>query len=144
MIVKGLDFRCTCDACPEQYDVYDNNNNIVGYVRLRFGSLTCDYPDVNGKEIYYASVGNGWNGCFNSDSQRRVHLTKIADEIIKKIREEDMKMRFLRHGELQDNEIVKALREAADDYEDGAISEVRDLLIEIVNAIDEWSYEYNI
>ena len=143
MNIKGLDFRCTCSACPEQYDVYDDNN-IVGYVRLRWGRLSCEYPDVGGEEIYYASVGDGWDGCFKNDSQRRMYLTKIADEIIKKIGKENIKMRFLRHGELQDNEIVKALREAVDDYEDGAISEVRDLLVEIVNAIDEWSYEYNI
>lgn len=53
-------------------------------------------------------------------------------------------MRFLKHGELEDIEITKALREAADDYEDGAISEVRDLLVEIVNAIDEWTINYRI
>ena len=144
MNIKGLDFKCTCSACPEQYDVFDNNKNIVGYVRLRWGGLSCKYPDVGGEGIYYASVGDGLNGCFKNDSQRRMYLTKIADEIIKKIGKENIKMRFLRHGELQDNEIVKALREAVDDYEDGAISEVRDLLVEIVNAIDEWSYEYNI
>lgn len=55
-----------------------------------------------------------------------------------------MEMIFLRHGELQDNEIAKALRESADDYEDGMISEVRDLLVDIVNAIDEWTTNYRI
>ena len=53
-------------------------------------------------------------------------------------------MRFLKHGELEDVEIAKELRKAAIDYEDGAIWEVRDLLVEIVNAIDEWNYHYNI
>lgn len=42
-------------------------------------------------------------------------------------------------GELNDTEIIKALRQAADDYEDGEVSEVHDLLIEITNAIESFS-----
>ena len=38
--------------------------------------------------------------------------------------------------ELRDVEIVRALRKAADDYENGAIIEVYDTLIEICQAID--------
>lgn len=56
----------------------------------------------------------------------------------------DMEMRFLKHGELQDDEIIEALRGSVDDYEDGSISEVRDLLVEIVHAIDEWVCNYRI
>jgi len=55
-----------------------------------------------------------------------------------------MEKRFLKHGELQDNEIIEALKESVDDYGDGMISEVRDLLVEIVNAIDEWVINYRI
>lgn len=55
-----------------------------------------------------------------------------------------MEMKFLKRGELQDNEIVEALKNAADDYEDGCIADVRDLLVEIVNAIDEWEANYRI
>lgn len=42
-------------------------------------------------------------------------------------------------GELNDTEIIKALRQAADDYENGEIEEVHDLLIEITNAIESFS-----
>lgn len=49
-----------------------------------------------------------------------------------------MGMRFLKHDELEDEKIVEALKEAAEDYEDGAILEVRDVLVDIVKAIDEW------
>lgn len=42
-------------------------------------------------------------------------------------------------GELNDTEIIKALRQAADDYENGEIEEVHDLLIEITNAIETFS-----
>lgn len=49
-------------------------------------------------------------------------------------------MKFInKNGELNDNAIAAALRKAADDYEDGEIIEVRDLLAEIVEAIDEFS-----
>lgn len=55
-----------------------------------------------------------------------------------------MEMKFLKRGELQDVEIINALKEAVCDYEDGAIAEVRDLLAEIVIAIDEWTCNYHI
>lgn len=53
-----------------------------------------------------------------------------------------MEMRFLKGNELQDIEILNALKEAVYDYQDGAIAEVRDTLAEIVNAIDEWEDNY--
>lgn len=51
-------------------------------------------------------------------------------------------MKFYKNGELEDKEIVKALIQAAADYENGEISEVRDLLAEIVVAIDKFEEEY--
>ena len=47
-------------------------------------------------------------------------------------------MVFIKHGELQDIKIINALKEAVHDYEDGAILEVRDLLVDIADAINEW------
>ena len=84
MLIKGLNFICTCSASPEQYDVLDSNDNIVGYVRLRWGSLTCEYPDCCGELIYIADVGDGWCGSFENDTQRNFHLNIIADRILKK------------------------------------------------------------
>lgn len=85
MNIKGLNFKCTCSVCPEQYDVFDNNENIVGYVRLRWGYLRCDYPDVGGEVIYEADIGDGFCGEFENGEQRMKHLNNIADKIIKKI-----------------------------------------------------------
>ena len=91
MRIKGLDFKCTCSACPEQYDVFDNNENIVGYVRLRWGGLTCEYPDVGGECIYNVSIGgDGWTGCFDSKEQRMHHLNNIADKILERIEKGDV------------------------------------------------------
>lgn len=49
-----------------------------------------------------------------------------------------MANKFFTNGELKDKKIAAALRQAAKDYENGEIDEVRDLLLEIAAAIDEW------
>lgn len=46
--------------------------------------------------------------------------------------------KFFKKGELQDKQIVDALRQAAEDYENGEIAEVQGVLFEIVDAITEW------
>lgn len=46
--------------------------------------------------------------------------------------------KFLIGFDLNDNMIVEALKKAVVDYENGEISEVQDVLIEIINAIDEF------
>ena len=47
-------------------------------------------------------------------------------------------MRFLKKGNLQDKNIITALHQAATDYENGEIIEVKDVLIEIINAITDF------
>lgn len=46
--------------------------------------------------------------------------------------------RFYEKSELNDFEIINALKQAAKDYESGEIAEVRDILEKIVIAIDEF------
>ena len=53
-----------------------------------------------------------------------------------------MEMRFFKNGQLKDKEIIKALQQAAVDYDNGEIAEVRDLLVDIVQAIDEFDNQY--
>lgn len=89
MNIKGLNFVKTCNACPEQYDVYDKDHNIVGYVRLRWGGLSCEYPYVFGEEIYSASIGDGWTGCFEKQEDRDYHLNAIANRILDKIKQSE-------------------------------------------------------
>ena len=54
-----------------------------------------------------------------------------------------MANKFFAKGELKDEKIVASLKRAAKDYENGEIAEVRDLLLEIVAAIDEWTEVYD-
>lgn len=46
--------------------------------------------------------------------------------------------KFFKNGELQDKKIVAALHQAAEDYENGEIVEVKDTLVEIINAITDF------
>ena len=76
--IRGLKFICTCEACPEQYDVFDGDKQ-VGYVRERHGKLRADYPDVGGVVIYEHDLNSGG---FETQEEREYHLTKIAGQII--------------------------------------------------------------
>lgn len=81
LVFRGVLFFQTCMACPEQYDVWYNEQQI-GYVRLRWGCLRADFPDVGGQEVYRAYIGNdGWRGCFTDDEERCYHLCKIAEAL---------------------------------------------------------------
>src|SRR5512143_2440804 len=72
-----LRFEKTCDWCPEQYDVYDNDKR-VGYVRLRWSHLRVTCPDVGGDVVYESQIGDsGYDGCFEDDEQRKAHLGLI-------------------------------------------------------------------
>ena len=84
MLINELDFRQTCGACPEQYDVYDMSNKQVGYVRLRWGHLTADYSP-RGKLVYEFSFEDGWLGTFPDESERAYHLGQIANALTRQI-----------------------------------------------------------
>lgn len=86
----NFEFVCTCGACPEQYDVFLEGKQ-VGYVRLRWASLSCYYPDYGGETIYtfdwQGTEGDlgGYKGCFNSTDERKHHLELIAQALYNKI-----------------------------------------------------------
>lgn len=87
MRISGLEFERTCTACPEQYDVFLDDRQ-VGYVRLRYGKLTVDYPDCLKERIYSTNIGGEWTGEFQSDEQRLYYLGKIAGIIYDRMEEE--------------------------------------------------------
>ena len=66
LIINGCSLVSTCSACPEQYDVFFKDFQI-GYLRLRRGNFTAEYPDCGGVLAYDASPrGEGMFG----DSER--------------------------------------------------------------------------
>lgn len=86
MIINGLNFRLTCEVAPEQYDVYKDGEQ-VGYVRLRWGCLTCYVPDYGDKIVYEAEFDDGFLGCFEDEEQRIEHLEMCAKAILEEINE---------------------------------------------------------
>lgn len=56
---SAYDLTCTCEGCPEQYDVRLDGEQ-VGYLRLRHGIFEAEVPDAGGAEVYHAEpVGDG-------------------------------------------------------------------------------------
>lgn len=73
-----ISFKKTCDACPEQYDAYMDDER-VGYLRLRHGVFTVVCPDIGGTLVYEA-LPEGDGGFF--DQERDYYLRFAADAIL--------------------------------------------------------------
>lgn len=89
-ILNDLLFIGTCGACPEQYDVvYKSADDIlyqVGYVRLRYGKLSCAFTDVGGEIIYRHEYDDDpFLGTFLDEEDRVLHLNNIALKIKQKL-----------------------------------------------------------
>jgi len=74
---EGLEFRMTCSACPEQYEVYGPVGHQVAYVRLRHGELRVDIPVCGGETVLSTQIFD-CDGHFNSQNERVVWLTHCA------------------------------------------------------------------
>jgi hypothetical protein len=72
MEIDGLKLVQTCRACPEQYDVLDEDHNVVGYLRLRHGMFRVDYPNCGGETIYTAFPKG--DGAFYDSKERNYYL----------------------------------------------------------------------
>lgn len=67
----------TCDACPEQYNVFvkeDNEKKQIGYLRLRWGRFVVYYPDFGGECIYEKTFCDIYKGNFGNEKERKYFL----------------------------------------------------------------------
>jgi hypothetical protein len=79
--ILGLELRRISFACPEQYDVYEDDRQ-VGYLRLRHGNFTASYPDYEGSVVYqHCPDGDG----IFEDNERLYQLTKAIEAIKNKL-----------------------------------------------------------
>jgi len=78
--IKGYTLVQTCAMCPEQYDVFKDNEP-VGYLRLRHGWFRADYPCIcyNGGETVYEAYPKG-DGEF-IEEEREHYLTEAINAI---------------------------------------------------------------
>lgn len=83
-IVDKIDLKLTCVSCPEQYDA-EYRGELVGYLRLRWGSFYVYYPWEHGEVIYGVDIGNPMTGRFTSIDERNLHLAKAKKAIAKMI-----------------------------------------------------------
>jgi hypothetical protein len=70
--VGGLDLIKTCEACPEQYEVFLGGVP-VGYLRLRHGTFRADAIAVGGPTVY-SQDGILGDGEFLHEQDRAKHL----------------------------------------------------------------------
>lgn len=78
-------FVRTCYACPEQYDVYTEGKEQIGYVKLRYGTLKAIYPDFGGEKVFeYIFEGDDLKGFFDNDDERNEMLGIIATILVNK------------------------------------------------------------
>lgn len=73
ILIHGYKLVMTCSACPEQYNVFDNEGKQVAYLRLRHGWFRADVPTCGEKTIY-ESYPKG-DGAFEPE-ERQEQLTK--------------------------------------------------------------------
>lgn len=78
----NLRFEQTCGSSPEQYDVYDENNNQVAYVRLRYGYLRVYCPDYGCEAVYEHVFSYRLKGCFDDEQERSKYMKRIRNAII--------------------------------------------------------------
>ena len=81
--IREYEFRMTCGACPEQYDVFVADK-MVAYIRLRWDRLRVEAPDYGGDAIYVHDFDDdGYKGVFDNEDERMKYLNIIADELDK-------------------------------------------------------------
>lgn len=79
--MKHFIVEMTCFACPEQYDVFLDGEQ-VGYLRLRHGHFRCDYLECGGKRLFDAYTER--DGIFEDeerDPMIREALSAIMNEL---------------------------------------------------------------
>ena len=75
--IDGLLLKCTCSACPEQYEVFDRERQ-VAYMRLRHGEFSVSFLDCDGPVIFYGSpIGDGQF----DDDERQQYLEEAVCQI---------------------------------------------------------------
>ena len=91
--MNTIELEKTCDFCPEQYWAR-KGPHIIGYIRLRWGHLTCHYLLQEGQlsrddiKVYdYVFEGDEYKGSFDTEEERTFHLEKCKKALMEKYNE---------------------------------------------------------
>jgi hypothetical protein len=87
--MRTINLEQTCELCPEQYWAHSGAKTI-GYIRLRWGHLTCDYLPTgramlsnNDIRVLDYQFEDEYKGCFDTDEERKEWLKKCKDALMK-------------------------------------------------------------
>ena len=95
-MANKIELEQTSEMCPEQYWA-KIDSKIIGYIRLRWGHLTCDYlpfgelskQDV--RLVDYVFPNDEYKGSFNTDKERNHWLNKCKNALYKQLRKKKTK-----------------------------------------------------
>ena len=73
-LAAELELVQTCGACPEQYDVFHNGEQ-VGYMRLRNGIFRAECPNCGGDLVFYSESLENGAGSFRDEDERNMNLS---------------------------------------------------------------------
>ena len=73
----------TCDAYPEQYDAYDEDQKLIGNLRLRHGAFSVDYFPREKHSVRVYSAHPYGDGEFDDENERDYYLRFAVDALIK-------------------------------------------------------------
>lgn len=84
-LLKVIELKQTCNACPSQWDGKTDDGRIL-YVRYRWGYLSVclgqdtgdEYDGVRGEEIYGESVGDALDGVME-ERDMKFHTSYVLD-----------------------------------------------------------------
>lgn len=82
----------TCECCPEQYLAY-KGSRIIGYIRLRWGHLTCDYMPYGRLTEDHIRIfdkvfnEDNFKGSFDTEEEREHWLSKCKEALLNKYNE---------------------------------------------------------
>ena len=90
--MRTITLEQTCECCPEQYWAHSGVKTI-GYIRLRWGHLTCDYlPGGKAKlsdddirvldHQFQEREDDEYKGSFDTDEERKEWLDKCKDALM--------------------------------------------------------------
>ena len=83
----GITLKLGCGACPEQYDAFTADGQLVGYLRLRHGYFRVECPDVGGERVLEGNPEG--DGAFMNE-ERKEWLDKSIDAILKWMEKRDV------------------------------------------------------
>lgn len=77
-------FVNTCYAAPEQYEVFDENREEIGFVKLKHGELRAAYPGFAGEKVFGHTFNDNGKEFFFDDEEREEMLSHIAKTLCEK------------------------------------------------------------